>query len=147
MDRTRPTHSFSDTGTFALLAYSKSPSVVVWHSRRSWFGRRAAPIAANHAVIDRSRQDAAAHGQVQPLAITPVAGGRPGDELDRDCAFELPCREAADVDMIRAVSGIIAVPGELDLEFELVALHGRTTNRAVSADPWPAPHAVWVAVG
>ena len=43
-------------------------------------------------------------------------------------------------------AGIIAVPGKFNLEFELVALHGRVTNRAVSADPWPAPHTVWVAV-
>ena len=36
-------------------------------------------------------------------------------------ALELPCREAADVDMVRVQAGIIAVSGELNLEFDLVA--------------------------
>jgi len=61
-------------------------------------------------------------------------------------AFELPCREAADVELIRVQAGIIAGTGELDLEFNLVALHRHTTNRAVSADAWPSPRAVWAAV-
>jgi hypothetical protein len=51
------------------------------------------------------------------------------------------------MDMVRVEAGIIAVPGELNLEFKLVALYGRITNRAVSADAWPTPHAVWVTFG
>jgi len=48
--------------------------------------------------------------------------------------------------MVPVQAGIIAVPAELDLEFNLVALHERTTDRAVSADTWPSPHAVRAAV-
>jgi hypothetical protein len=49
--------------------------------------------------------------------------------------------------MVCVEARIIAVPGELNLKFKLVALHGRIANRTISADAWPAPHAVWWAVG
>jgi len=62
-------------------------------------------------------------------------------------AFELPCRQAADVDMVLVQAAIIPASGELNLEFDLAGLHRHTTNRAVSAGTWPAPHAVWAAVG
>jgi hypothetical protein len=51
----------------------------------------------------------------------------------------LPGREAADMDMVGILGVIIAVSGELNLEFKLVTLHRHTTNRAVSPDAWSSP--------
>jgi hypothetical protein len=51
------------------------------------------------------------------------------------------------VDVVLIAAGIVAVPDELELEFNLVALDRRTANRALKADSRPSPDAVWPSVG
>jgi len=48
--------------------------------------------------------------------------------------------------MVRVQGAIIAMSGELNLEFKLVTLHRHTTNPTVSPDAWSSPHAIWGAV-
>jgi hypothetical protein len=43
------------------------------------------------------------------------------------------------VDVVLLAAGIDAVPVELELEFNLVALDRRTADRALKADPRPSP--------
>src|SRR4029453_8095250 len=57
-------------------------------------------------------------------------------------SLELPRREAADVDVELVEPRIVAVTSELNLELQLVALHGKATDGTESADTRPAPRAV-----
>jgi len=90
-----------------------------------------------------------------PTSIVPVKATAPLSRCSLEAppskleviAFGLPGREAVDVDVVLVQAANIAVSGELDLEFDLAVLHGLTTNRAVIPGTWPAPHAIWAAVG
>jgi hypothetical protein len=72
-------------------------------------------MGGNHAMVARSRQDTG-HGCSVLLGIA---------------VFELPRREALDVDMVAARLEIIPVPGKLELEF--ILLRRPATNRAAGA--------------
>src|SRR5207247_7302877 len=96
------------------------------------------PQHGNHADVDRSCQGD------RPLSRCSLQA--PPSKLEV-IAFGLPGREAVDVDVVLVQAANIAVSGELDLEFDLAVLHGLTTNRAVIPGTWPAPHAIWAAVG
>jgi hypothetical protein len=91
--------------------------------------RKAAPTG--RLPIDSSHQPGA-----QPSVV-----GLPGACLHLR-PFELPRREAADVDVELVQSWIVAGASELNPELQLGALHGKATDGTGSADTRPTPRAV-----
>jgi hypothetical protein len=60
--------------------------------------------------------------------------------------LELPRCKTPDVDVVVVEPWVIALMGELHLEFHLVRVHRQVADRARGADSWPAPGAVRSAV-
>jgi hypothetical protein len=57
-------------------------------------------------------------------------------------SLELSRREAPDMNVELVEAGVVAVMSELNLELQLIALHGESTDGAGSADTRSAPCAV-----
>jgi hypothetical protein len=57
-------------------------------------------------------------------------------------ALELPCREAADVDMKYVQSGAAAVVAELNLDLQLIPRDGLVAHRADHTNSRPAPRTI-----
>jgi hypothetical protein len=73
-----------------------------------------------------------------------VTGRLPGSQRVQLflCPLKFPRGEAADVDVKLVEARVVAVTSELNLEFQLVALHGKATDAAGGTNTGTAPGAV-----